>query len=956
MQIILKQITHYFFNSVLKHIGKAIGLSLFAAFLFSFPLYSQEANNISIQYTNYNTEDGLASRLVNCTFEDSKGFIWITTNYGFSRFDGDTFVNYTPETFGLSFGSITEIYEDKNGNLWLCEMIHESSLLKKRIFVFNPNTETLEFYKETKSCTYYSIISTPEKTILLGTAKGELFVCNGNKQEVVYSFEDKRPIIQIEASSNYYWLNSGEKITLIKRNGEFVREWGSSGNLKFVGIKEDNVYVREIFSTPTKDLEDRILLFKVDNPSPEVALVDKLNDVSEINEEWKYFSPEEFFTVYNHDGGLSYLEETGENKYLIDSLAGDGMSFSIEHVFFCSRGGLWIASASGLSKIQITKSKFESFLNKEEPLNFSMRSMTASGDSLYCNTYSGNIIYDLRKKEIVKRFSKNDIELGLSGIKASDACIYLAGTGLALQQICEDTKQENFFYYDLGKSKTSNVSPRDCWIILEDSRNKIWLGSNQGLSFLDNENQLIKPFDKYNQFTTLSETLVYDILETDAAYWIASQNGLFKMEHNKGITSWFHSGDPTPDSKFLPSNIIFDIHEDEEGFLWLTTFGSGLIQFNPLDFSYKQYTVDEGLAHNVTNDILEDDFNNLWISTNKGIVSLNRKTGEIMNFDKSHGLHMDEFNKNSSAKLEDGRFLFGGLNGFVAFHPANLLKEENKEVKSNLRITQVIIGDTVRKAIDTTQVIVLTDSKVDITFDLHLLEFTKGGAASYSWKWKGEDTEFTKLPSFQLHLSEVPFGESTIIFQAKSAKGIPALNELEVSFSAPTLLSLTQVILGISGILGFYFFFFREKEKKEEVKVVSKKLIKVVIEEKKPQNKEVKLVILSPTDKKWLDNITILIEKNTNIGQFSVEDMAKEVNLSSRQLNRKIKQLTGITPNQFLRDIKLKKAKALLESGTVSTVAEVSFAVGFEKPDYFSRLFKEKYGERPICYFDKNKK
>lgn len=440
------------------------------------------------------------------------------------------------------------------------------------------------------------------------------------------------------------------------------------------------------------------------------------------------------------------------------------------------------------------------------------------------------------------------------------------------------------------------------------------------------------------------------------------------MEEDKGITAWFHSGEPTRESKYLPTDVIFDIHQDVEGYLWLTTFGSGLIQFNPRDFTYKQLTVREGLAHNVTNDILEDDFGNLWISTNYGLVCLNRESGNFVNFDKSDGLHIDEFNKKASAKLEDGRLIFGGLNGFVVFHPEGFLKEQNEETSSNLRITQLIIGDKIRKSIDITQPIILKNNKIEITFDLLLLEFSHEETAIYAWKWKHGKSNFKVLPSFQLHLSEVPFGKSTIVFRAKSAKGIPALNELEVSFLAPPLFSKLQIILGVVVLLSLYYFLFLKNKKdksvthkafnpptKEEIttEIVSSEL---KIEKKKLVEKlAVPAIILSPTDKKWISSLAEAAQRHDNIGKVSVEDMANEMNISSRQLNRKVKQLTGITPNKFLRDIKLEKAKRLLDEGAVTTVAEASFAVGFEKPDYFSRLFKEKYGKRPVSYFDKKK-
>ncbi|MGK0365855.1 MAG: ligand-binding sensor domain-containing protein/AraC-like DNA-binding protein [Saprospiraceae bacterium] len=949
-------------NISLKYFSKRIWISSIALLFCIFPLIGQEASNISIQYANYNTDDGLPTLLTNSTFQDSRGFFWVANYYGFSRFDGKEFVNYSPVDWGLSFGAITDIHEDEEGNLWLSEMSHESSLLKKRFLIFNPNTEEIEFYKKDSSHTFFSITNAPENKILVGTAEGKLLKCNTQNYEQVFSFSDERPIKEIVATPHYYWLSSGEKIALIKNTGEFVREWSASYLFELLGAKGENVYVRDILYSSIDNFEDQILFFKYDDLNPDIALVNQLNEEPAVDENWKYFSKEEKFVICNPKGGLSYLEETGENSYVIDSLDKDGMSFKVEDVYFCGKGKLWASSNSGLYKIHITPSKFQSFLHKEAPNHYSMRSIVAVGDSLYCNTYSGNIIYDLRKKEIVKKNPWDDTNEGLSSLKGSNGFIYSAGSGTALLQICEKTKEENYFYYSLKDYARVEDFPRDHWTIFEDQKNKIWLGTNQGLSFLNKEKGVLEPFVQYNQFLQLSETLVYEIIETDSIFWIAAHNGLYKMERDKGIISWFHSGAPIPDSNYLPADVIFDIHEDEDGLLWLTTLGSGLIRFNPKDLTYKQITVKEGLPHNVTNDILEDDFNNLWVSTNKGIMCINRQDGKIINFDKSDGLYLDEFNKKASAKLEDGRLVFGGLKGIVVFYPEDLLKETEKEEESrNLRITQFIIGDEIKRTIDFNQPIELNTPNTAITFNLRLIEFSNDEPAFYEWKWKGE--EFSSLPSHQLFLARIPRGESKLVFRAKSAKGIPAFNELEISFSVPPLFSLVQILLGLCVGLGiFSFFFYKKKKKNVEQEALPKNEIGLAIEDEKElkvaekEQPETKPIVLNTTNTRWLEKLTKTVSGCTNIGQFSVEDMAREMNLSSRQLNRKVKQLTGITPNQFLRNIKLEKAKALLESGTVSTVAEVSFVVGFEKPDYFSRLFKEKYGKRPVTYFDRNKR
>ena len=84
---------------------------------------------------------------------------------------------------------------------------------------------------------------------------------------------------------------------------------------------------------------------------------------------------------------------------------------------------------------------------------------------------------------------------------------------------------------------------------------------------------------------------------------------------------------------------------------------------------------------------------------------------------------------------------------------------------------------------------------------------------------------------------------------------------------------------------------------------------------------------------------------------LTVSDMAGAVFLSERQFYRKLKRATGKTPNEYLTEIRLEKGKALLESGTYSTLKEVALSIGYSRSDYFSHLFESHYGFKPASYF-----
>ncbi|MDV7138383.1 two-component regulator propeller domain-containing protein [Maribacter sp. TH_r10] len=99
-------------------------------------------------------------------------------------------------------------------------------------------------------------------------------------------------------------------------------------------------------------------------------------------------------------------------------------------------------------------------------------------------------------------------------------------------------------------------------------------------------------------------------------------------------------------------------------------------------------------------------------------------------------------------------------------------------------------------------------------------------------------------------------------------------------------------------------------------------------------------------DKEFIEKVLSYINENMDDTDLSVESLAVELNLSRSQLYRKIKTLTGQTVNEFLRKIRLQRAKKLLESGSV-TVGEVCCKVGFSSPSYFTKCFKAYFGILP---------
>ena len=102
-------------------------------------------------------------------------------------------------------------------------------------------------------------------------------------------------------------------------------------------------------------------------------------------------------------------------------------------------------------------------------------------------------------------------------------------------------------------------------------------------------------------------------------------------------------------------------------------------------------------------------------------------------------------------------------------------------------------------------------------------------------------------------------------------------------------------------------------------------------------------------DEKFIRQALDLVEKNIANTGFSVEEMSRELFLSRVALYKKVFRLTGKTPIEFIRSIRLKRAAQLLEKSQF-TVAEIAYEVGFNNPKYFSRYFKAEFGVLPSAY------
>ncbi|HEY0743015.1 MAG TPA: response regulator, partial [Chryseosolibacter sp.] len=102
-------------------------------------------------------------------------------------------------------------------------------------------------------------------------------------------------------------------------------------------------------------------------------------------------------------------------------------------------------------------------------------------------------------------------------------------------------------------------------------------------------------------------------------------------------------------------------------------------------------------------------------------------------------------------------------------------------------------------------------------------------------------------------------------------------------------------------------------------------------------------------DDRFLNNIRQMVESNMSDPSFSVEELAAKASLQRNQLLRKLKGLTGLSPSDFIKDLRLKRAADMIRQRS-DTITQIGYAVGFNDQSYFSKCFKQRFGVTPKEY------
>ncbi|HAA15749.1 MAG TPA: hypothetical protein DCE41_30190, partial [Cytophagales bacterium] len=247
------------------------------------------------------------------------------------------------------------------------------------------------------------------------------------------------------------------------------------------------------------------------------------------------------------------------------------------------------------------------------------------------------------------------------------------GTEYGLHSLDPSTQKFTHYLFEEADQAARGVGNLIQSLYWETPR-KLWCGTDNGIFIFDPVTAQTKRIKaKPGQQERLqSNNIVFIYQDKEDDLWVGTPQGLHRRTAADDLYEVFQH-DPQ-DTTTLVSNELRSILQDSQGRLWLGT-RNGLDLMLP-NGTFKHYDKRHNLPNHVIYSILEDDRERLWVSTNRGISVFTIPQETFRNFGVLDGLQGNEFNTQAADRTEDGKLIFGGINGFNTFYPDSLTFNE----------------------------------------------------------------------------------------------------------------------------------------------------------------------------------------------------------------------------------------------------------------------------------------
>jgi len=349
-----------------------------------------------------------------------------------------------------------------------------------------------------------------------------------------------------------------------------------------------------------------------------------------------------------------------------------------------------------------------------------------------------------------------------------------------------------------------------------DSHHVLWAGTTEGFLRISNLDAFQKNgfsgkisfsdhFPEETTYSTPFKGSVFVIAEDHKDnIWMGTTNGLYV--YNQATQTLDHFIHASDNDQSISDDEIRSIWVSPDGDVWIGTNSGGLNLYNDVSRTFTAFTTENGLPNNSIYTILEDHNGFLWLGTNGGLCRFNKTDYSVRNYTPRDGIQNYEFNTNAVSVTPGGIFCFGGRTGLNIFHPdsMNITFKPPKAV-----ITKFKIFDKEFPVTDT--VMHLPYYENAFTFDFAVLNYYRSGDNQYAYMMEGADKDW--IPSGnRTYTSYNNLTPGTYTFKVRAANYTGAWNDNAASMSFiihpawynTWLFRVFIVLLLVTGAYAFY--------------------------------------------------------------------------------------------------------------------------------------------------------
>lgn len=808
--------------------------------------------NVAAQKNNFSFDhlgirEGLSQSYVNCVVQDKQGFMWFGTQDGLNKYDGyhfKVFKNNPKEVNSISSNFIHSIVVDDKGNLWIAtdnglnkfdpiteqfslfQLQGKGSELKQKFTSLLVSKDLI--YAATANNGIYTLKVTDPKaklTSLLGNQNLKnsviqclyidndklLWIATNNVGLISYDLR-KKSVVQYQ-NNNQFKSNSNCIFSIYELNQTFL--WlGTDNGLNILNKKTGAIEIVQNDILKPNSLSNNVVkgIFQDHSGTIWLATNGGLNKYN------------------NKPNNFARFQYSPENRKGINGN-------KVNCIYEDKTGTVWVGTESGINKFDRIQNKFKLFTPR---INFNLTDFTNNVWSIFDDTES-NILYvgSDAGLTVFERETGTSFTISMpSTIKSASAAVTSIQPYMD-QKLLIGCEHGLFEYHKINHSIVPfklNTQQKDLLrdkfilCIKIDTKGNLWVGTKEGLFKIDLKNRNTDYFvSNSNASIALSNNDIRVIFEdADGNIWIGTNGGgLNKVDYiaaTKKITDKIYFVkylSNAEDETTLSNNNILSINQTKKGYLWLGTYGGGVNEFDISTGKVNRFSAAlKGLQSSTIYSILKERNNLLWFSTNNGLIKLQLNDTSITSYFENDGLQSNEFNSGSAFKSDKGELFFGGVEGFNAFYPAQILHDT---IAPNVVITALKIfnqpidalkSKILKKSISFAESISLSYKQNFFSFEFSALHFSSPENNEFKYMMEGLDEDWNYVGTQnQAYYTNLEPGEYVFKVLGSNSDGIwsktPAT--IKIRITPPFWKTWWFRLLGVIIVIAIVYFYNRQR-------------------------------------------------------------------------------------------------------------------------------------------------